>query len=151
MKKLVLVFIAIGLFLGCEIEEETNDISYHPNMDYVGDWNFKGNGFTYSGYYVYDSLMNSEWVANTTITTNYNDSTGSIQLGENINELVFKYCASCEPIIYNLNDSGLVWSETLGGNVGWVLTDTTFFNIVTPQPPGYSTSYSTYDIEGWKL
>ena len=76
---------------------------------------------------------------------------GTIQIGENIDELIFKYCETCDPIIYNLNDSGFVYSESLGGNIGWVLTDTTFFNIVTPQPPGYSSSYSTYNIEGWKL
>ena len=121
------------------------------NSIYTGNWNFKGNGISYSGYYVYDSLLNSEWVSNVTITTNYNDSTGSIQLGANINELIFKYCESCEPIIYNLNDSGFFWSEGLGGNTGWSLTDTTFYSIITPAPPSYSTSYSAYDIEGWKL
>ena len=121
------------------------------NNIYTGNWNFRGNGISYSGYYVYDSLLNSEWVSNVTYTTNYNDSLGTIQIGENIDELVFKYCETCDPIIYNLNDSGFVYSESLGGNIGWVLTDTTFFNIVTPQPPGYSSSYSTYNIEGWKL
>ena len=54
-------------------------------------------------------------------------------------------------VIYNLSDSGFVYSPNLGSNVGWVLTDSTFFKIVTPSPPGYSTSFSTYDIEGWKL
>ena len=121
------------------------------NSIYTGNWNFKGNGISYSGYYVYDSLLNSEWVANVTYTTDYNDSTGSIQLGENVDELIFKYCEICEPIIYNLNDSGFVYSEYVGGNTGWTLTDTTFFNIVIPPPPSYSPSYSTYNIEGWKL
>ena len=137
-------------FFACE-KEENHDDANDPNMVYVGDWNFKGSGVSYSGYYVYDSLLNSEWIANVTYTTNYNDSTGSIQLGENIDELIFKYCEICDPVIYNLNDSGFVWSENLGGDIGWTLTDSTFFHIITPPPPGYSTSYSTYDIEGWKL
>ena len=146
MKKLLFLFIPFIFFLGCE-EEKANNIT----SIYNGNWNFKGNGISYSGYYVYDSLLNSEWITNVTYTTNYNDSTGSIQLGENIDELIFKYCEMCEPIIYNLNDSGFVYSEYLGGNTGWIITDTTFFNIVTPPPPGYSPSYSTYNIEGWKL
>ena len=168
------------MFHGCEVEEVNNEnnslmgyncvnneckpfngaqyttlddclIVCNNNSIYVGDWNFKGTEFSYSGYYIYDSLLNSEWVSDITITTNYNDSTGSIQLGENINELIFKYCEDCSPVIYNLNDSGFVYSPGLGGETGWVLTDTTFFNIVIPSPPGYSTSYTTVDIEGWKL
>ncbi|GIR11719.1 MAG: hypothetical protein CM15mP23_02940 [Cryomorphaceae bacterium] len=86
-----------------------------------------------------------------TYFTDYNDSTGSIQSGENIDELIFKYCGNCAPIIYNLNDSGYVYSEYYGGNTGWIITDSTFFNIVSPPPPSYSSSYSTYNIEGWKL
>ena len=177
---MLLIFMVIIFFLACEEENANNDYNYTSsyscidnncvvehggeyatlddclsvcsiNSRYTGNWNFKGNGVSYSGYYTYDSLLNSEWVSNVTMTTNYNDSTGSIQLGANINELIFKYCESCEPIIYNLNDSGFFWSESLGGNTGWSLTDTTFYSIITPAPPSYSTSYSTYDIEGWKL
>ena len=154
MKKVFLIFSLVFLF-GCEPDEEShdanNDNSNHPNMIYVGDWNFKGNEYTYSGYYTYDSLMNSEWVVDDEIITHYNDSTGSIQLGANINELIFKYCESCEPVIYNLSDSGFFYSPELGNNVGWTLTDSTFFKIITPSPPSYSTSFSTHDIEGWKL
>tara|TARA_Y100000287_G_C14163429_1_gene325945 strand:+ start:149 stop:628 length:480 start_codon:yes stop_codon:yes gene_type:complete len=158
MKKLLLLFIPLFVLFGCEkesdissaIEEQENtDLNNNPNMDYVGNWNFKGTSFSYSGYYIY--TPEAEWYSTSSSTISYNDSTGSIQLGDNINELIFKYCEACDPVIYNLNDSGEVWSENLGGVVGWTLTDSTFFNIVIPGPPSYSPSYSTYDIEGWKL
>lgn len=146
MKKLLVLFIPFIIFLGCEEEKANNIISI-----YNGNWNFKGYGLSYSGYYVYDSLLNSEWITNVTYFEDYNDSTGSIQSGENIDELIFKYCGNCAPIIYNLNDSGYVYSEYYSGNIGWIITDTTFFNIVSPLPPSFSSSYSTYNIEGWKL
>jgi hypothetical protein len=158
MKKLLLLFIPLIFFFSCEKEnevsyaneeEEHNYPDNHPNMDYVGNWNFKGNSFSYSGYYIY--TPEAEWYSTSSSTINYNDSTGSIQLGDNMDELIFKYCEACEPVIYNLNDSGEVWSENLGGFVGWTLTDSTFFNMVNPGPPSYSPSYSTYNIEGWKL
>ena len=114
MKRILLLVILLVLFIGCEDEVNSGNFTSNYNSIYVGDWNFKGNGVSFSGYYTYDSLLNSQWVENVTITTNYNDSTGSVQLGENINELIFKYCESCEPIIYNLNDSGFVYSESLG-------------------------------------
>ena len=72
-------------------------------------------------------------------------------MGERQDELIIKYCVSCNAVIFNLNNSGEQWSENLGANVGWTLTDSTFFNIITPEPPSYSPSYSTYNIEGWKL
>ena len=175
-----MLFLPFLVFYGCEVEEvnnEDNSFSGYNCVDsqcvpfndsqyttledclsdcsvnsiYTGNWNFKGNGVSYSGYYIYDSLLNSEWVASVTYATDYNDSAGSIQLGENIDELIFKYCEICEPIVYNLNDSGFVYSDYLGGNTGWTITDTTFFNIVIPPPPSDSPSYSTYNIEGWKL
>ena len=154
MIKSFLVIVTFIFFFACNkaIEKDENQSnSNYSNMVYVGDWNFKGSGVSYSGYYSYDSLLNSEWVSDVTYITNYNDSTGSIELGLSENELVFKYCSYCDPVIYNLNDSGLVYSENYGGNIGWTLTDSTFFNIITPPPPGYSPAYSTYDIEGWKL
>ena len=154
MSKVFLLVVSVIFFFACDKaleKDENHDNINQQNMVYVGDWNFKGSGISYSGYYTYDSLLNSEWVENVTYTTNYNDSTGSIELGENSNELVFKYCNYCDPVIYNLNDSGFVWSENLGGDVGWTLTDSTFFKIVTPSPISYSTSYTAYDIEGWKL
>ena len=147
--RIFLLFTTIIVFFGCERELEKNNTNNHPNIDYVGNWNFKGNGYSYSGYYIY--TPEAEWYSTSSSTINYNDSTGSIQLGENMDELIFKYCEACEPVVYNLNDSGEVWSESLGGYVGWTLTDSTFFNMVNPGPPSYSPSYSTYNIEGWKL
>ena len=177
MKKLLLLFIPLMCFFGCEKEINNNDnpsggyncvdndcfseddgqyatlddclSACNINSKYTGDWNFKGNSFSYSGYYIYNP--DAEWYSTSSSTTSYNDSTGSIQLGENMNELIFKYCESCEPVIYNLNDSGEVWSENFGGYIGWNLTDSTFFHMVNPGPPSYSPSYSTSNIEGWKL
>ena len=143
---LILMFLLVIFSCG---KENKND----PRLKYVGQWNFKSNSFSYSGYYDYNVPPGQSpvWTSNTSTSTLYNDSTGSIQLGEDANELIFKYCESCEPIIYNLNDEGEHYSENYGAFVGWTLTDSTFFNMVTPAPPGYSTSYSTLDIQGWKL
>lgn len=123
-------------------------------LKYVGDWNFKGNSFSYSGYYDYNVPpgQSPNWVSSSSSTTDYNDSTGSIELGDNSNEIIIKYCESCHSVIYNLNENGEEeWSDNYGGNIGWTLTDTTFFKIVAPSPPSYSPSFSTYDVEGWKL
>ena len=145
--RILLSMTIITFIISC-IKEKEND----PRLKYVGDWNFKGNGYSYSGYYIYDSLLNSHWTYNESFTTDYNDSTGSIELGDNSNEIIIKYCESCHSIIYNLNENGKEeWSDNYGGNIGWTLTDTTFFKIVTPSPPSYSPSFSTYDVEGWKL
>ena len=134
------------VLLSCEKEND-------PRLKYVGDWNFKGNGFSYSGYYDYNvppgQLPNQ--ISSSSSTTDFNDSTGSILLADNPNELIIKYCESCDPLIYNLIDSGEKWSDNLGAIVGWTITDSTFFNIISPEPPGYTPSYSTYNIEGWKL
>ena len=147
IQRILLSMTIITFIISC-IKEKEND----PRLKYVGDWNFKGNGYSYSGYYIYDSLLNSHWTYNESFTTDYNDSTGSIELGDNSNEIIIKYCETCPSVIYNLNDNGEEqWSQTTGGNVGWTLTDTTFFKIVTPSPPSYSPSFTTYDVEGWKL
>ena len=134
------------VLLSCEKEND-------PRLKYVGDWNFKGNGFSYSGYYDYNVPpgQSPNWISSSSSTTDFNDSTGSILLADNPNELIIKYCESCDPLIYNLSDSGEKWSDNLGAIVGWTLTDSTFFNIISPEPPGYTPSYSTYNIEGWKL
>ncbi|MEK9620309.1 MAG: hypothetical protein VW078_09475 [Flavobacteriales bacterium] len=134
------------VLISCEKEND-------PRLKYVGDWNFKGNGFSYSGYYDYNVPpgQSPNWISTSSSTTDYNDSTGSILLADNPNELIIKYCESCDPLIYNLSDSGEKWSDNLGAIVGWTLTDSTFFNIISPEPPGYTPSYSTYNIEGWKL
>tara|TARA_Y100000991_G_scaffold193515_1_gene161619 strand:+ start:115 stop:573 length:459 start_codon:yes stop_codon:yes gene_type:complete len=145
--RILLSMTIITFIISC-IKEKEND----PRLKYVGDWNFKGNGYSYSGYYIYDSLLNSHWTYNESFTTDYNDSTGSIELGYNSNEIVIKYCESCHSVIYNLNENGEEeWSDNYRANIGWTLTDTTFFKIVTPSPPSYSPSFSTYDVEGWKL
>ena len=134
------------VLLSCEKEND-------PRLKYVGDWNFKGNRFSYSGYYDYNVPpgQSPNWISTSSSTNDYNDSTGSILLADNPNELIIKYCESCDPLIYNLSDSGEKWSDNLGAIVGWTLTDSTFFNIISPEPPGYTPSYSTYNIEGWKL
>ena len=134
------------VLLSCEKEND-------PRLKYVGDWNFKGNGFSYSGYYDYNVPpgQSPNWISSSSSTTDFNDSTGSILLADNPNELIIKYCESCDPVIYNLSDSGEKWSDNLGAIVGWTLNDSTFFNIISPEPPGYTPSYSTYNIEGWKL
>jgi hypothetical protein len=134
------------VLLSCEKEND-------PRLKYVGDWNFKGNRFSYSGYYDYNVPpgQSPNWISTSSSSTDYNDSTGSILLADNPIELIIKYCESCDPLIYNLSDSGEKWSDNLGAIVGWTLTDSTFFNIISPEPPGYTPSYSTYNIEGWKL
>ena len=148
MRKKILLFISIILLISCE-KTSNNDLDNNPNIGFVGNWNFKGNSFSYSGYYIY--TPEAEWYSTSSSSTLYNDSTGSIQLGENANELIFKYCESCEEVVYDVSDNGFYWSENLGSNTGWELTDTSFLHIITPPPPSYSTSYSTYNIEGWKL
>ena len=134
------------VLLSCEKEND-------PRLKYVGDLNFKGNGFSYSGYYDYNVPpgLSPNQISSSSSTTDFNDSTGSILLADNPNELIIKYCESCDPLIYNLIDSGEKWSDNLGAIVGWTITDSTFFNIISPEPPGYTPSYSTYNIEGWKL
>lgn len=134
------------VLLSCEKEND-------PRLKYIGDWNFKGNRFSYSGYYDYNVPpgQSPNWISTSSSSTDYNDSTGSILLADNPIELIIKYCESCDPLIYNLSDSGEKWSDNLGAIVGWTLTDSTFFNIISPEPPGYTPSYSTYNIEGWKL
>ena len=134
------------LFNSCNKEND-------GRLKYVGDWNFKGNGFSYSGYYDYNVPpgQSPNWVSNSSSSTDYNDSTGSILLADTPNELIIKYCESCDPVLYNLSDSGEKWSDNYGAFVGWTLTDSTFFNIISVEPPGYTPSFSTYNIEGWKL
>ncbi len=112
-----------------------------PRMKYVGDWNFKGNSYSFSGYYDY-SGMDPVWTYSESSSTSYNDSTGSVQLGINENELIFNYCSTCPAVVYNLNENGIG---------SWTLNETDFYNDVQPSPPGYTPAYSTYNIQGWKL
>ena len=54
-------------------------------------------------------------------------TTGSIELGDNSNEIIIKYCESCHSVIYNLNENGEEeWSDNYRGNIGWTLTDIIF-------------------------
>ena len=147
ISRIILVYSTFLFFL-ISCDKENDEL-----LKYVGDWNFKGNGFSYSGYYDYNVPPGESpnWVSSSSHYTDYNDSTGSILLGEKLNELIIKYCESCDPVIYNLSDSGEKWSNNYGSIVGWIITDSTFFNIISAEPPGYSPSFSTYNIEGWKL
>ena len=145
--KIILVwFTSLLLLTSCNKECD-------ERLKYVGDWNFKGNEFSYSGYYDYNVPpgQSPNWVSTSSSSTDYNDSTGSILLADDPNELIIKYCESCQPVIYNLSDSGEKWSDNIGAIVGWTLTDSTFFNIISPEPPSYTPSFITYNIEGWKL
>ena len=89
------------LFISCDKESDAR-------LKYIGDWNFKGNRFSYSGYYDYNVPpgQSPNWISTSSSSTDYNDSTGSILLADNPNELIIKYCESCNPVIYNLSDSG---------------------------------------------
>ena len=124
-------------------KKDNNDI----RLQYTGQWNFKGNEYSFSSYYIYNP--DPEWTYSETYNTLYNDSTGSIQLGEKSNELLFKYCETCDALIYNLDDNG-VGSKNWNSS-SWTLTDSTFFKNVLSEPPGYNSSYSTFNIQGWKL
>lgn len=136
MTRFFLVFTALLFWLSSCQKNMKND----PRSKYVGDWNFKGNSYNYSGYYIY--TPDAEWTYTESTSTDYNDSTGTVALGNNSNELILKYCSSCEPIVYDLNQNGVA---------SWTISETEFYNDVTPNPPGYSPSYSTYNIQGWKL
>lgn len=127
---LVLVFI----FSSCKKDEPD------PRLQYVGDWNFKGTQYYFSGYYIYNP--NPTWTYTSTYTYDYDDSTGSVSLGNNPNELIIKYSSTGPFEVYNLDENG-------AGK--WTLSKTDFFHQVVPEPPGYSPSYTTYKIEGWKL
>ena len=88
-------------------------------LKYIGDWNFKGNGFSYSSYYDYNIPPGQypDWVSTSSSSTDYNDSTRSILLAESPNKLIIKYFESCQPVIYNLSDSGEKWSDNYGAFV----------------------------------
>lgn len=112
-----------------------------PRLKYVGQWNFKSNSYSFSGYYDY-SGQTPVWTYSESSSTGYNDSTGSISLGSSENELIIRYCNTCQSEVFNLNENG---------EGSWTLTESTFFNDIQPAPPGYTSAYSTYNIEGWKL
>lgn len=135
-----LLFTAIVLTVFACKKEEVELVQEDPRLKYVGDWNFKGNSFSYSGYYIYNP--EPTWTSTSSSSTSYNDSTGSIALGSNIDELIVTYCSTCQPVVYDIRENG-------AGK--WTLSETEFFNDVQPSPPGYTSSYTTYNIQGWKL
>ncbi len=112
-----------------------------PRMKYVGDWNFKSNSYHFSGFYDY-SGQTPVWTYTESSSTGYNDSTGSIRLGPNKNQIIIIYCSTCMDEIFDLNENG---------DEKWSLDSVHFFNNILPAPPGYNSSYSTYNVEGWKL
>ena len=137
-RNLLVAMIVLFVAFSCRKDEVIPD---DARLKYVGEWNFKGNSYTFSGYYDY-SGQTPVWTSNTTSSTSYNDSTGSVQIGTSANELILTYCSTCPPVVYNFNDNG---------TGKWSLNETDFYNNVQPEPPGYSSYYSTYNIQGWKL
>lgn len=132
---LSLLFIVL-IGVSCKKDEKED-----PRLKYVGQWNFKSNSYSFSGYYDY-SGQTPVWTYSESSSTGYNDSTGSISLGSSENELIIRYCNTCQSEVFNLNENG---------EGSWTLTESTFFNDIQPAPPGYTSAYSTYNIEGWKL
>jgi hypothetical protein len=133
------IFAVILLLVSCG-KLNPND----PRNNYTGDWNFKGNGFSFSGYYNYNVPPGEspQYVMNTNSWTDYNDSTGRIRKGKKSNELIVNYCSTCPDVVYIMEENGM-------GK--WTLTSTTFYDDIQPNPPGYTSYYQTYNIEGWKL
>ncbi|MBB77430.1 MAG: hypothetical protein CL844_00320 [Crocinitomicaceae bacterium] len=139
--KLFFYFLLLITLVSCQKEDVTNT---DPRLRYVGDWNFKSNSYSYSGFYDYNVPPGYSpiWTYTESSSSDYNDSTGIISIGLNPYELIIKYCNTCPSQIFMLNENGVN---------SWTLTDSTFFNDVVPPPPSYSPSYSTLNIEGWKL
>ncbi|MCH2235998.1 MAG: hypothetical protein MK078_17290 [Crocinitomicaceae bacterium] len=124
-------------------KDKVNGLSNDPRNKYVGTWNFKGNGYYYSGYYIYTGPdMTAEWTYTESYSTDYNDSTGSVAIGPGENDLLIKYCETCSPVTYNLDESG---------TGSWWINEYEFYNNSNPAPPGYSPVVNTYNIQGWKI
>lgn len=133
---ILLVFLV--LFSACKKEEKSPKDD--PRLQYVGEWNFKGTHHYFSGYYIYNP--DPTWTYTSTYTYSYNDSTGSISLGENPDHLLIKYCSTCESKVFKLSENG---------TGKWTLSETDFFNNIQPAPPGYTPTYTTNQVQGWKL
>ena len=86
--------------------------------------------------------MEAEWTYTESFTTSHDDSTGSVAIGTGENDLLISYCGTCEPVVYNLDENGAG---------AWWINETEFYNDVNPSPPGYSSYYTTCNIEGWRL
>ncbi|TNF45632.1 MAG: hypothetical protein EP305_13420 [Bacteroidetes bacterium] len=111
---------------------------------YIGKWNFKETVFYYSGYYDYNVPPGNSpnWVSTQSTTVNYNDNSGSIRRGFKPNELIIKYCETCEERKIDLRENG---------KHSWNLTVSNFIDYVQPPPGGYSSSYTTVTVEGIRL
>lgn len=112
-----------------------------PRLKYVGEWNFKSTSYYFSGYYDY-SGQTPVWTYTESTTIGYDDSTGTVQIGDNENELLVQFCNTCQTRIYNLIENN---------NGEWTISDSSFFHQITSPPPGYSPTYTTYKVEGVKL
>lgn len=129
---------AIAIFSACKKKDAAQQED--PRLKYVGEWNFKGTHHYYSGFYIYNP--DPTWTFTSTFTYSYDDSTGSISLGENPDQLLVKYCNTCQSLVYNLSENG---------KGKWTLSETDFFNDVQSTPPSYTPTYTTIKVEGWKL
>lgn len=132
------VLLVMLVIAGCTKEKaHEND----PRLKYVGQWNFKSTSYYFSGYYDY-SGQTPVWTYTESTTIGYNDSTGFVKIGENENELLVQFCNTCETRVYNL---------TQNNSNDWTVTDSTFYHNIQPAPPGYTSAYSTYKVDGWKI
>lgn len=138
IRKSILFVGVVSALVSCRKDEV--EIFDDPRTAYIGDWNFKGNYYYFSGFYVYNP--DAQWTYITETRTDYNDSTGTIKMGDNLNEIIIKYCASCPEQIYDLDENGMG---------AWHINENDFYNDVQPAPPGYNPTYTTYNIQGWKL
>lgn len=139
IRKITLFTFLTVLLISCR-KDKAAEIKEDDRSKYVGEWNFKGNYYYFSGYYEYNP--DPQWTYVSQESTDWNDSTGSVMLGEKPDELILKYCSSCEEVTYDLNQNG---------EGAWWLNENEFYNDVQPAPPGYTPAYTTYNIQGWKL
>ena len=138
----VLLFLGLVIHLTSCKKEDNSKTDYRTQ--YVGEWNFKTTTFHYSGDYDYNVPPGSSpiWVSTSETTISENDSTGTVSLGSGENQLILKYCSTCEERIIDLDQNG---------NGSWTITSATFYDNVQPAPPGYSSYYTTIRVDGEKL
>lgn len=135
-----LLVLVLSVFLSsCRKDKEVDTNDYRSV--YVGKWNFKSTTYKFSGYYDYSGFT-PIWTYSSSTTIGYNDSTGSVRVGPGKDEIILKYCSSCEEKVLDLKYNGLE---------AWTINETSYFNDVQPAPPGYTSSYTSIYIEGWKL
>lgn len=138
IRKSLLFLVLVVVLASCRKDQV--EVFDDPRLDYIGEWNFKGNYYYFSGFYVYNP--DPQWTYVTETRTDYNDSTGTVRLGDQLNEIKIKYCASCAEVVYDLNQNG---------SGAWHINANDFYNDVQPAPPGYTPTYTTYNVQGWKL